>query len=220
MLPTASMPRARNAIRRRMPKQERSRRLVEAIVEAARITLMESGLDALTTVNVAQRAGVSVGSLYQYFAGRDALLLAVHEDESAHFQRVWRAWRSERVAGATSERIAEGLALTLAHYRNLAALAPALFLANRAAVRRALRPARARESARTRLGAKDDLLRARAVLKHERVERVEVVSFIMQHGITGLLDAALANQPEILAAPEFEAELNALVAGYLLRDRA
>ena len=219
MLPTASMPRARNAIRRRMPKQERSRRLVEAIVEAARITLMESGLDSLTTVNVAQRAGVSVGSLYQYFAGRDALLLAVHEDESARFQRVWRAWRSERVAAATSERIAEGLALTLAHYRNLAALAPALFLANRAAVRRALRPARTREPARTRLGAKDDLLRARAVLKHERVERVEVVSFIMQHGITGLLDAALANQPEILAAPEFEAELNALVAGYLLRDR-
>ena len=94
MLSVASMPRARNAIRRRLPKQERSRRLVDAVVEAARIVLVEHGSEALTTVNVAERAGVSVGSLYQYFAGRDALLFAVLEDEVSRFQREWRAWRS------------------------------------------------------------------------------------------------------------------------------
>jgi hypothetical protein len=63
-------------------------------------------------------------------------------------------------------------------------------------------------------------LRARAVLKHERLERVDAASFIVTHGITGLLDAALARLPEVLATPEFEQELNALVAGYLLRERA
>ena len=219
MLPTSSMPRAQHTIRRRPPKQERSRRLVEAIVEATRITLTESGLDALTTVNVAQRAGVSVGSLYQYFAGRDALLLAVHEDELARAGRAWRAWRSERAAIPTRERIAEGLALALAHYRNLAALAPAFYLAQRDELRRALRPRRAREAAPAALGGKDDLLRARAVLKHERLERVDAASFIVTRGITGLLEAALAHQPEVLATPEFEQELNALVAGYLLRER-
>jgi hypothetical protein len=41
----------------------------------------------------------------------------------------------------------------------------------------------------------------------------------MTNGNAGLLDAALAHRPEILFAPEFEAELFALVAGYLLAER-
>ncbi|HEU4427279.1 MAG TPA: helix-turn-helix domain-containing protein, partial [Myxococcota bacterium] len=169
------MPRARNAIRRRLPKQERSRRLVEAIVEAAQIVLAESGPDALTTVNVAQRAGVSVGSLYQYFAGRDALLFAVYEQELSRFRKAWRAWRTVEESRTTEQRIREGLALTLAHYRRLAALDPAFFLAHRAEIARAIAPrARAGAAGRERLGARDDLLRGRAVLKHARIERADV----------------------------------------------
>jgi AcrR family transcriptional regulator len=214
------MPRACNAIRRRLPKQERSRKLVEAIVEAARITLVESGAQALTTVNVAARAGVSVGSLYQYFAGREALLYAVLEDEVARFQREWRAWRNEATSAPVGERIAQGLALTLAHYRRLARSEPTFFLANRDEIRRSLRPTRTRDAKHARLGTRQDLLRAREQLARERVERVDIVSFVMTNGIQGLLDAALAHQPEVLDAPEFEAELNALVAGYLLRPHA
>jgi len=215
----ASMPRSRNAIRRRLPKQERSRKLVEAIVEAARITLAESGAQALTTVNVAARAGVSVGSLYQYFAGRDALLFAVLEDEVARFQREWRAWRSGPASASVAERIAQGLALTLVHYRRLARSEPTFFLAHRDEIRRALRAPRARDAKRSRLGTREDLLRAREHLARERVERVEITSFVMTNGIQGMLDAALAYRPRILDAPEFEAELNALICGYLLRAR-
>jgi len=212
------MPRARNAIRRRLPKQERSRRLVEAIVEAAQIVLAESGPDALTTVNVAQRAGVSVGSLYQYFAGRDALLFAVYEQELAHFRGAWRAWRAAEESRTTEQRIREGLALTLAHYRRLAALDPSFFLAHRAEIARAVAP-RARAAGRERLGTRDDLLRGRAVLKHARIERADVASFVLTRGVPGLLDAALAHDPAILSAPAFEQELYELVAGYLLRER-
>ena len=203
-----------------MPKQERSRRLVEAIVEAAKLLLAESGPDSLTTVNVAQRAGVSVGSLYQYFAGRDALLFAVLEDEVARFQTEWRAWRAASEALPTAERVSLGLELTLAHYRRLARTDPAFFLAHRDEIRRALRPARPRNPRRTRLGTREHLLRSRAAIQPERIERVDVTSFVMTNGIQGLLDAALAHQPEILAAPAFEAELKALVAGYLLSSRA
>jgi AcrR family transcriptional regulator len=221
VLPTASMVRARNAIRRRLPKQERSRRLVDAILEAARIVLAESGPEALTTVNVAQRAGVSVGSLYQYFAGRDALLFAVYEDEVTRFQRDWRAWRRESVSHTTEQRIGGGLAVTLAHYRRLAALEPAFFLAHREEILHGLRRARQRGARPgTRLVTKDDVLRGRGILRTARVERAEIASFLMTHGVPGILDAALANDPAILATPEFEAELRALVAGYLLRQEA
>jgi AcrR family transcriptional regulator len=213
------MPRARNAIRRRMPKQDRSRRLVDAIVEAARLVLAESGAEALTTVNVAQRAGVSVGSLYQYFAGRDALLFAVLETEVARFQAEWRAFRAESADRPTAERIAKGLALTLAHYRRLARTEPTFFLAHRDEIRRVLRRARPRDPRRARLGTRDDLLRARAELRSERLAHLEVASFVMTNGIQGLLDAALAYRPEILDAPDFAAELESLVMGYLLAGR-
>ena len=182
--------------------------------------LVEHGSEALTTVNVAERAGVSVGSLYQYFAGRDALLFAVLEDEVSRFQREWRAWRSASAGAPPAERIAHGLSLTLDHYRRLARYEPAFFLAHRDEIRRALRPARARDPKRTRLGTREDLLRARDAFARERIAHVEIASFVMTSGIQGLLDAALAHQPGILAAPEFEAELNALVCGYLLDERA
>lgn len=62
---------------RKQPMQQRSQQLVEALVEAAGQLIAKDGLDALTTVRVADRAGVSVGSLYQYFSNKEALLAAL-----------------------------------------------------------------------------------------------------------------------------------------------
>jgi hypothetical protein len=62
------------------------------------------------------------------------------------------------------------------------------------------------------------VLRARGILRAERIERAGVASFLLTHGVPGILDAALAHDPAILGAPEFETELRALVAGYLLAE--
>lgn len=59
---------------RKSPVQARSRATVEAILEAAARILEAEGLAAATTNRVAERAGVSIGSLYQYFPSRDAIL--------------------------------------------------------------------------------------------------------------------------------------------------
>jgi AcrR family transcriptional regulator len=64
---------------RKQPRQERSRALVGALLEATARILVQDGWDALTTNRVAREAGVSVGSLYQYFPGRDALVRALLE---------------------------------------------------------------------------------------------------------------------------------------------
>jgi AcrR family transcriptional regulator len=63
------------------PRQERSRRLVEAILEAAIRVLERDGASAFTTIRVAERAGVSVGSLYQYFPDKQAILARLQRDE-------------------------------------------------------------------------------------------------------------------------------------------
>lgn len=212
------MPRARNAIRRRTPKQQRSRRLVEAVIEAARRVLADGGPEALTTVNVATRAGVSVGSLYQYFAGREALLFTLCEEELRGFREQLGAWRAGSHVLSTPERIAEWLELLLAHYKRLAALEPAFFLRNRAEIEAGLSRRRARDERAPLARTRDDSLRARALLRRGRSERAAAASFIVARGIPALLDAALAHQPEILASPDFAGELNALVRGYLLSD--
>ncbi|WP_321878783.1 TetR/AcrR family transcriptional regulator [Paraburkholderia bannensis] len=63
--------------------QRRSSATVDAILEAAARILEHSGFAHYTTNAIAERAGVSVGSLYQYFPNRDALTAALIERESA-----------------------------------------------------------------------------------------------------------------------------------------
>lgn len=61
---------------RKTPVQKRSTETVDAILEAALQVLIAVGKEQLTTTRVAQRAGVSVGTLYQYFPNKRALLQA------------------------------------------------------------------------------------------------------------------------------------------------
>ena len=73
---------------RRRPSQLRSRATVEAVVEAAAQVFERHGYAAGTTNRIAERAGVSIGSVYQYFADKDALLRAVAERHLADAGRL------------------------------------------------------------------------------------------------------------------------------------
>jgi AcrR family transcriptional regulator len=64
---------------RKTPVQARSTASVDAILEATIQVLLDVGKERLTTTKVALRAGVSVGTLYQYFPNKSALLQAVLE---------------------------------------------------------------------------------------------------------------------------------------------
>ncbi|MBB4124502.1 TetR/AcrR family transcriptional regulator [Martelella radicis] len=62
-----------------MPRQARAEATVDAIFEATIQLLTRAGADSLTTTRVAERAGVSVGTLYQYFPNKQALIYALNE---------------------------------------------------------------------------------------------------------------------------------------------
>ncbi|MCZ8382502.1 TetR/AcrR family transcriptional regulator [Mycobacterium sp. CPCC 205372] len=82
---------------RRMPRQDRSRAMVDRILDAGQEMLIAHGYDGASTNRIAAAAGISPGSLYQYFPNKDAIAAAVIDRYSDQL--------SARVAARVSERL-------------------------------------------------------------------------------------------------------------------
>ncbi|MFD2249363.1 AcrR family transcriptional regulator [Pseudochelatococcus lubricantis] len=118
---------------RKTPVQSRSRVTVDAIFEATIQVLLSEGMARLTTTRVAERAGVSVGTMYQYFPNKLALIIALNERYlNALAERVEQTC-ARRAGHQVSEMVAalietywtaktERADLTQALYRSVAAL--------------------------------------------------------------------------------------------------
>ena len=59
---------------RKKPQQQRAKLIVDHILQAAQICIVEQGLMHITTPKIAEKAGVSVGSLYQYFENKEEII--------------------------------------------------------------------------------------------------------------------------------------------------
>jgi AcrR family transcriptional regulator len=66
---------------RRRPRQARAQATVDAIIKATARVLIEEGYDRASTNRIAQAAGVSIGSLYQYFPSKEALVASLVENQ-------------------------------------------------------------------------------------------------------------------------------------------
>src|SRR5262249_55804321 len=83
---------------RKHASQERSRATVDALIEATARILVREGFDRASTNRIAEVAGVSIGSLYQYFPGKEALVAAVIDRHSQDTMRVARRALAEVAA--------------------------------------------------------------------------------------------------------------------------
>lgn len=88
---------------RKYASQQRSRATVDALVEATARILVRDGFDKASTNRIAEQAGVSIGSLYQYFPGKDALVAAVIDRHNQATMRVVHEAMAE-VAGKPIEQ--------------------------------------------------------------------------------------------------------------------
>jgi AcrR family transcriptional regulator len=95
---------------RKNASQERSRATVDALVEATARILVRQGFDKVSTNRIAEVAGVSVGSLYQYFPGKEALVVAVIE---RHNQEIMQTVRAE-LADVASQPLQQGVRMLIA----------------------------------------------------------------------------------------------------------
>jgi AcrR family transcriptional regulator len=84
---------------KKSPRQERSRATVEAILQAATDILIRQGASRLTTNRIADRAGVNIASLYQYFPGKHAIIAELRRRHGAEERAAVRRVLVERRGG-------------------------------------------------------------------------------------------------------------------------
>lgn len=91
---------------RRLPRQDRSRAMVERILEAGREVLLERGYERTSTSRIARTAGISPGSLYQYFPNKEAILGQVLDryTERLH-SRITHAFMANLGAGSDRDTV-------------------------------------------------------------------------------------------------------------------
>ena len=86
-------------LHRREPQQLRARQTVDAILEAVIRILKREGPDAVTTNRIAEVAGVSIGSVYQYFPDKRAIFAALHQ---RHIEQIDRVMESALIQNASA----------------------------------------------------------------------------------------------------------------------
>ena len=102
---------------RKQASQERSRATVDALVEATARILVREGFDRASTNRIAQEAGVSIGSLYQYFPSKEALVAAAIERHTQELMQVLRAALAEVAALPIEQAVRKLVAVAIDAHR-------------------------------------------------------------------------------------------------------
>jgi AcrR family transcriptional regulator len=95
---------ARSSVRRQ-PQQRRARQTVEAVLDAVVRVLKREGFSAVTTNRIAEVAGVSIGSVYQYFPDKGAIFSALHQRHIQEIDRIVQTTLVEHAGSSIDERI-------------------------------------------------------------------------------------------------------------------
>jgi AcrR family transcriptional regulator len=74
---------------RRVPQQQRAERRVAQLLDSAAAVLAETGYDAATMTAIAERAGASIGAVYQYFPNKEAIVLALRSQYGNEMETRW-----------------------------------------------------------------------------------------------------------------------------------
>lgn len=186
--------------RRRIPAQARSRATVEVVLEAAAQLLESVGERGFNTNAVAERAGVSIGTLYRYFPDKQSILTALARREM------------EAVNAATGALLARkkgDLAFDRAMIRTFVQAFEGRTRARRVAVAALLAHADPVELAAAHPAANASFVDANG----QALSRV--AAFVLSRAMHGALRAAVMEDADFLTSREFEDELVRLGRGYL-----
>ena len=197
---------------RKRPVQTRSQITVEAVLEAAAQVLVADGYDAMTVSAVADRAGVSPGSLYQYYADKPSLVAGVVEAHLARETEVIGA----ALLGAAGLPVAEAIDRVVRAFVDVNAEDPARSAAYLVAAREVAWAEGVEEVAAQSVEAVAAFLAARA--DELRVPDPALAALVVVYAVAGLVERAVTLRPEVAASGALADEAAALAHRYLLPD--
>jgi AcrR family transcriptional regulator len=196
---------------RKTPVQDRSRATIECILTAAAQVFEEVGYAAGTTNRIADRAGVSVGTIYQYFPNKDALavlLLERHIQQGTHmFEELLDRARGQRLdLRGTLRMFVEGML-------ELHAAGPRL---QHLLLEEAPRPPRL-EAELLRAEASAVQAIAKLLRSHADVprRRLEPAAYVTVHAVEDLTNRFVAHPPSGVSRRQFATELVTMLEAYL-----
>ncbi len=198
-------------VSRKEPRQARAQATVNAILEATVQVLDREGLEAATTTRVAEVAGVSVGSLYQYFSHRDAILNALQDRE---FERTLRLLQDVLANANLAKNPRETVSAAVQGLASLYRASPGL---HRVLAIEGLRVAKADR-------VHDFDSRVLAIVRHflaatdARIRRqnVDAAAFVTLQAVRATMLAHLLERPPGIEEPAIVEELVDLVLRYLV----
>lgn len=204
----------RRMVPRKRAKQDRAKATVEAILTAAAHILVREGFDAASTNRIAEKAGVSIGSLYQYFPGKEAIVAALLE---RHVRQMLGAAEQglERLTSGSLRERARAMVRTMldAH-----AVEPDLHRVFMEQMPRFGRLQQVVEMERMfEEVARRRMEQERATL---RPRNLEIAAFVIVQTVEALTHAAVLHRPDLLRSEAFVNEVTELIVRYLARHRA
>jgi AcrR family transcriptional regulator len=205
------MPRTPPTRPRKGPRQRRSQATVDAILEAAARLFASGGLARVTTNQIAELAGVSVGSLYQYFPSKEAILgelIDRHAEQTmARLSGVLAAFAEGPIPDALREIVAILLEADTIDRNLHRVFLDELPTAGRTAQRQ-------EEIRRVTVVVRELLALRRAEL---RVGDLDLAAFVVVQALEAVTNAAVLEYPDRLRDPALIDEIAALAGRYLLR---
>ncbi|MBB3139887.1 TetR/AcrR family transcriptional regulator [Halomonas organivorans] len=198
---------------RKIAAQERSRATVDALVEATARILVEEGFDKTSTNRIAEVAGVSIGSLYQYFPGKEALVVAVADRHRQEIMQVIRGELEEVRAQPVKQAIRTLVATAVRAHR----VDPRLHRVIAEQI------PQVGELEDLEVFSRENYTLFRAYLESRRdelrVDDLELASFICVTSIEALTHNAVLHYPELFSDEAMEALIDegaCLVTGFLI----
>jgi AcrR family transcriptional regulator len=191
------------------PRQARARKTVNFILDAAAYILAERGLDGFTTNHIAERAGVNISSLYQYFPNKLAILEALRARHMAAPDANYAARLKPLRDLPLKEVVRSIVDLALEMHASNPTMHK-LFLET--LPRQTRHPHDHFEAER--------IARMAAILlpKSRASPNPDMMLFIVRHALTWVLHEAVCERPDWLTAPAFRDELVTLLVNFLRVD--
>jgi AcrR family transcriptional regulator len=198
---------------KKQPRQQRSRATVDYILRAAAQILDQDGSLRLNTNRIAEKAGVAVASLYQYFPNKEAIVNALFTMELSEEEAELSRRTVELKEASIKQAIRVGVESTIGVHAKKPKLVKSI-LESLPLVGGAELLAAARQKVidlvkQTMHARKSEIRSAR---------NLEIKAFVVVHAIEGIIHAAAMERPEYLKDPAFAEELVELIDRFLLES--